>query len=243
MSKLRICNSADVPSNGMRAYEVDGGQKILIANAGDSYYAYQGLCPHQEVCLDEGFYDGKVLTCHKHLWQWDIITGKALGLAESPLEGYTVEVENGEIFVVQSSTLKMAELFANISSSVFDQLDRLACRSEYEAGHSLYNFGDLTDDIYIFESGRIEFLVGRDTRTKTAGFMDRKGEIFGWSALLEQQPHRIATATCLEKSVLLRLNGKEVLNILASEPESGFRVMSKLAALITQHLTLTSINQ
>jgi toluene monooxygenase system ferredoxin subunit len=166
-----------------------------------------------------------------------------MGLAEASLESYAVEVENGEIFVLPSSALKSAELFADISDSVLDRLDRLACRGEYEAGQSLYNFGDPTDDLYIFESGRVEFLVGRDTHTKIAGFMDRKGEIFGWAALLEQQPYRIAKATCLEKSVLLRLDGKEVLNILASEPVSGYRVMSKLAALITRHLTLTPVNQ
>lgn len=243
MSKFRICNSADIPDNGMRSYEIDGGKKILIANTGDCYYAYQGLCPHQDVCLDEGFFDGSVLTCHKHLWQWDIATGKALGLAEAPLESYKVEIVDGEVFILQSSALKASELFADIPDSLLEHLERLACREEYDAGYTLYDFGDPVDNIYIFESGRIEFLVGRDTRSCLAGFMDRKGEIFGWAALLEQQPYRIAKATCLEKTVLLRLNGKEVLNILASDPASGYRVMSKLAALITRHLTLTPINQ
>ena len=79
MNKIHVCKSSDIPSNGMKTYDVAGGLKVLIANAGESYYAYQGICPHQEVCLGEGIYDGSVLTCHQHLWQWDITTGEAVG--------------------------------------------------------------------------------------------------------------------------------------------------------------------
>jgi toluene monooxygenase system ferredoxin subunit len=235
MSKLRICNSADIPANGMKAYDTEDGLKILVANAGDCYYAYQAICPHQEVCLDEGFYDGAVLTCHQHLWQWDITTGKAVGLAEAPLESYEVKVENGEIFVFQSSALKAAELFADVSDSTLDRLDQLARREEYESGSTLYNIGDPTDDLYILESGRVEFLIGRDG-TSPAGFVLRKGEVFGWAALLEHQPRRIAKASCLEKSALLRLNGEDTLKVLESDPASGYLVMRKLSTLITRHL-------
>jgi toluene monooxygenase system ferredoxin subunit len=237
MSKIRVCKPSEIPANGMKAYDVEGGLKVLIANAGESYYAYQGICPHQEVCLDEGFYDGSVLTCHQHLWQWDIKTGDPIGLAEAPLEAYQVKVEDGEIYVMQSGALNAAELFANVSDETRGKLEKLARREECESGSSLYKVGDPTDDIYILESGRIEFLIGRDDRTSAAGFMLRKGEVFGWAALLENQPKRIAQATCLEKSAVLRLNGKEVLNVLASDPASGYLVMRTLSNLITRHLT------
>lgn len=237
MSKLHICKSTDIPANGMKAYDIEGGLKVLIANAGDCYYAYQGICPHQEVCLDEGFYDGAVLTCHQHLWQWDITTGGAVGLAEAPLESYEVKVEDGEIFVLQSSALKMAELFSGISEVTLDNLGLLARREEYASGTTLYNVGDPTDDIYVLESGRVEFLIGRDDRTSAAGFMLHKGEMFGWAALLENQPRRIAKAACLEQSALLRLNGEETLKVLESDPASGYIVMRKLSTLITRHLS------
>lgn len=237
MSKLHICKSTDIPANGMKAYDIEGGLKVLIANAGDCYYAYQGICPHQEVCLDEGFYDGAVLTCHQHLWQWDITTGGAVGLAEAPLESYEVKVEDGEIFVLQSSALKMAELFSGISEVTLDNLGLLARREEYASGTILYNVGDPTDDLYVLESGRVEFLIGRDDRTSAAGFMLHKGEMFGWAALLENQPRRIAKAACLEQSALLRLNGEETLKVLESDPASGYIVMRKLSTLITRHLS------
>lgn len=234
---MRICNLDEIPINGMRTFDAEDGSKILVANYGECHYAYSNICPHQGTCLSEGFYDGAVLTCRKHLWQWDITTGKPVGIADSPLENYLVKIEDSEIFVRQASTLRQAQLFTDISSSTQAKLEHLTRYEEYDRGSVLYEIGDPTDDIYILDSGRIEFQIGRDDRTSAAGFILRKGEVFGWAALLEYQPLRIAKAVCEEKSAVLRLNGKEVLEVLEADPDSGFIVMRQLSTLITKHLT------
>lgn len=236
MKRIHICKVEDIPPNGMKSYDTADGVKVLIANAGANFYGYQGLCPHQDVCLDEGFFDGSVLTCHQHLWQWDITTGAAVGLAEAPLEKFEIEQQDGEIFVVQGSALSAAELFKGVSDAVIAQLDALARREEFDSHSTLYDVGDVADDLYILESGRVEFIIGREDRTSLAGFMLRKGEVFGWAALLDSHPRRIAKAECLEKSALLRLNGEEVLKVLAAEPAAGYLVMRQLSTLITKHL-------
>jgi len=235
--KIHICHIRDIPANGMKDFDVEGGAKILIANFSERYFAYSGNCPHQGTCLSEGFFDGAVLTCRKHLWQWDITTGKPVGLAEAPLEGYQVEIDDGEIFVRPDNALKMAELFSDITPATRDKLELLTRREEYQSGSVLYDLGDLTDDLYILETGRVEFELGRDDRTSAAGFILRKGEVFGWAALLENQPIRIAKAVCVEDSTLLRLNGEEAVEVLAEDPASGYLVMRQLATLITKHFT------
>ena len=236
MKRIPICKASDIPLNGMKSYDTALGVKVLIANSGDAYYGYQGLCPHQDVCLDEGFFDGSTLTCHQHLWQWDITTGAAVGLAEAPLERFEIEHEGDDIYVLQSSTLKMSELFKSASDDTIARLDALVRREEHEGQSTLYDVGDPADDLYILESGRVEFVIGREDRTSLAGFMLRKGEVFGWAALLEDHPRRIAKAACMEKSTLLRLNGEEVQRVLADDPASGYLVMRQLSMLITQQL-------
>ena len=236
MKRIHICKASDIPLNGMKSYDTSLGVKVLIANSGDAFYGYQGLCPHQDVCLDEGIFDGTTLTCHQHLWQWDIATGDALGMAEAPLERFEIEHEGGDLFVLQASALKVSELFKGASDAVIARLDALTRREEHASLSTLYDLGDPADDLYILESGRVEFVIGREDRTSMAGFMLRKGEVFGWAALLEDQPRRIAKANCIEKSTLLRLNGEEVLRVLSDEPASGYLVMRRLSMLITKHL-------
>ncbi|MET0918005.1 MAG: cyclic nucleotide-binding domain-containing protein [Burkholderiales bacterium] len=236
MDKRFVCPRERIPANGMIQCETEDGLKLLVANAGDEYFAYQAMCPHQEVPLCEGLYDGSVLTCHQHLWQWDIRTGAAMGLAEAPLESFPVRVEGDSLFVVAQSALNAAELFVGISDPTLAAITALAKKEERAAGSVCYDFGDPADDFYVLESGRVEFLIGRDERLSPAGFMLRKGEVFGWAALLENQPRRIARATCLEQSQLLRIDGRQTLALLESDSASGYLVMRRLSSLIARYL-------
>lgn len=237
MHKRFVCPRERIPANGMIQCEAEGGLKLLVANTGDEYFAYQAMCPHQDVPLCEGLYDGAVLTCHQHLWQWDIRTGAAIGLAEAPLETFPVQVEGDSIYVVEQSALNAAELFIGISDETLVAITALAQKEERAAGSICYDFGDPADDFFVLESGRVEFLIGRDERLTPAGFMLRKGEVFGWAALLENQPQRIARATCLEQAQLLRIDGKQTLELLERDSASGYLVMRRLSSLIARYLT------
>lgn len=237
MPKTLICKRADVPDNGLKECDMQGGLKVLVANSGGEYFACQATCPHQDVALCEGLYDGAVLTCHQHLWQWDIRTGAAIGLAEAPLECFKVEVDEDSIYITAGGdALDVGELFSGIAGGTLENIKALAQRQEIQAGGTLYGVGDPADDFFILESGRIEFVIGRDDRTSPAGFMLRKGEVFGWAALLDSQPLRIAKAKCIEPSALLRINGKAALRVLESDPAAGYVVMRRLSSLIARYL-------
>lgn len=231
-----ICRTGDVPANGLRECELEGGMKLLVANSGSEYFAVQAVCPHQEVALCEGMYDGKVLTCHQHLWQWDIRTGAPMGIAEAPLERYDVTVEGDVVYVDAQGALNVGELFNGIGAATLEALAGLARQEKYSAGDMLYQPGDPAEDFFVLESGRIAFQIGRDERANPAGFMLNRGEVFGWAALLESQPKRIASARALEDSALLRVNGTQALKLLEADPASGFVVMRRLSALIARFL-------
>jgi len=94
----RVCRSAEVPANGMKQCSVDGVD-VLIVNAGDAFLAYQALCPHETVPLEQGIHDGCVLTCLEHLWQFDVKSGAPMGDAQVGLKGYRLKEERGDLYV------------------------------------------------------------------------------------------------------------------------------------------------
>jgi toluene monooxygenase system ferredoxin subunit len=239
MTKRFVCKVADVPQNGLKEVEAEGGLKLLVASSGGEFYGYQAQCPHQDVALCEGLYDGAVLTCHMHLWQWDITTGAPIGIAEAPLQRYPIAVE-GDALVLgpQPSALDVGELFRGLAADTLARLAALAASESHPAGAALYRPGDPAEDIYVLDSGRVEFTIGRGERAAPDGFMLKKGETFGWAALLEGYPQRIAGARCLEDSTLLRINGKAAVGILEADAAAGFTVMRRLAALIARYLAL-----
>jgi 3-phenylpropionate/trans-cinnamate dioxygenase ferredoxin subunit len=75
------------------------GKSIAIANIGGKLYAFEDSCPHMGARLSNGILDGSVITCPEHSSKFDIITGKALAIADSPLVIYEVKVEGDDVYV------------------------------------------------------------------------------------------------------------------------------------------------
>jgi toluene monooxygenase system ferredoxin subunit len=101
VTKKFVCRIDECPRDGLRAFDVDGGLRVLVATSGRDVHAYQAWCPHMEVALEEGFYDGAIITCHQHLRQWDVRTGAAMGQAEAPLARYEITEEEGALYVAE----------------------------------------------------------------------------------------------------------------------------------------------
>jgi len=231
MARPMVCRVADVPENTLKECEAEGGRKVVVANAGGEFVAFQAMCPHQDVPLCEGLFDGQTLTCHMHLWQWDVKSGAPQGIAEAPLERYALVREGDALYLGgESSALDVGELFNGLGPALIEKLSALAKKESHPAGAQLYDKGDPADDFFVLDSGRVQFLIGRDP----AGFMLKKGEIFGWAALLESHPQRIASARVIEDAVVLRINGRQALALLESDPASGYVAMRRLAGLIAR---------
>jgi nitrite reductase/ring-hydroxylating ferredoxin subunit/(2Fe-2S) ferredoxin len=94
----RVAPAAEVPANGMKQFAV-GGVNVLVVHTGDAYLAFQALCPHEAVPLEQGMLDGTTLTCLEHMWQFDVRTGAPLGDALDGLRGYPLREERGELYV------------------------------------------------------------------------------------------------------------------------------------------------
>lgn len=105
MSWKPVCAIGDVAENSMKKFAVDGVE-IIVANLGDEFRAFPPLCPHMEEPLAEsGLCNGGVLTCTKHLWQWNMRTGEKMGPAERDLLMYDVKQENGTVYAFVAKEL------------------------------------------------------------------------------------------------------------------------------------------
>lgn len=100
MSKwIQVAQTSDIAPGQMRPYVADE-EPIVVCNVGGAFYAFQNMCSHQELSLDDGALTGKVVTCPHHGAEFDVITGEALTLpAVSPIVTYPVKVEGIAIFV------------------------------------------------------------------------------------------------------------------------------------------------
>ncbi len=94
----RVCRADEVPASGMKEFAVNG-TSILVVHTGTELVAFQAMCPHEAVPLEQGVHDGCILTCLEHTWQFDLKTGAPVGDAEEGLKGYPLKTEGGELYV------------------------------------------------------------------------------------------------------------------------------------------------
>jgi toluene monooxygenase system ferredoxin subunit len=94
-----LCGLDELEDFRLKKVQLDG-VSIIVAGIGGTAVAFPPHCPHMAEPLEEsGICDGEMLTCTKHVWQWDLRTGEALGLAEKPLALYSTECRGAEIWI------------------------------------------------------------------------------------------------------------------------------------------------
>lgn len=92
------------------------GVEVGVFRVNGKYYAWRNLCPHGGAPVCEGRVCGtrlpslvyeykygmeqEILRCPWHGWEFDLTTGKHLVGEKTKLKGYTVEEEDGKLFLV-----------------------------------------------------------------------------------------------------------------------------------------------
>jgi toluene monooxygenase system ferredoxin subunit len=78
------------------------GVKLILLRIDGELYAYEDACPHERHPLSLGEIEGDILTCAKHLWEFEIRTGKRISRINRPkcdLRSFDVRVVNGVVEV------------------------------------------------------------------------------------------------------------------------------------------------
>jgi len=110
---IEVAGADAVKDGGMIKVNA-AGKDLLLARAGDRYYAADDRCPHLGGSLSQGTLEGSVVTCPRHGSQFDLADGHMIrwtawtGFKQSmartlksprDITTYEVKVEGGKVFV------------------------------------------------------------------------------------------------------------------------------------------------
>ncbi|AFY77224.1 ferredoxin subunit of nitrite reductase and ring-hydroxylating dioxygenase [Pleurocapsa sp. PCC 7327] len=110
---VKVAKVSEVLPNSLLAVEING-QRLLLVNLGQEFYAIDALCPHRNGPLEKGhLYENEgIIECPWHYYRYDVRTGKNLYPRNvypadltylerdlKPLQHYRVRVEGDEILV------------------------------------------------------------------------------------------------------------------------------------------------
>jgi nitrite reductase/ring-hydroxylating ferredoxin subunit len=95
---VEVCGVDELIDGEAYVYEVDGYEVYVVMKDGE-LRAYYGRCAHAFGELKPGDFDGSVITCSHHLWQYDALSGLSINPRGSCLFRFEHEVRDGRLFV------------------------------------------------------------------------------------------------------------------------------------------------
>ncbi len=72
---------------------------VALFNVDGTFYALDGVCPHQGGPLGKGKLCGAIITCPWHGWQFDVTSGQHQLSATFKQPSMPVRVEDGQVLV------------------------------------------------------------------------------------------------------------------------------------------------
>ena len=145
--------------------------------------------------------------------------------------------------MVSTEILKGFQLFEGLDESELVELARLCRERSYEQGSIIFTAGGSATDIYLLKDGEVNIqveLVIYDLEARATVYTVKRGETFAWSALVP--PHKLtASARCQQKTNVLTINGKELMDILKKNNHIGCVVMQNLSKVISSRLAATMV--
>jgi CRP/FNR family transcriptional regulator, cyclic AMP receptor protein len=127
------------------------------------------------------------------------------------------------------------KVFAGLSRRELEQIAKIAVPEEHEAGYEVIEERDVASALYLVQSGMVA--VKMSSRGGQEVLIDElgPGELFGWSAVLDDQTFTAAVST-IDKSTLLAFDGERLREVFQKQPGIGFQVVSNIAAVISSRL-------
>lgn len=126
-------------------------------------------------------------------------------------------------------SIKENKLFKGAGQNFIDHVNAIAVRESHAKGVFLFKTGDPADNFYILEEGRM--CICADTRGHEVSFIYTPGEFFAWSALLDR-PSYSASAECIIPSKVIRIEMKQLNQIIRNDPANGLIFYKNFAEII-----------
>jgi CRP-like cAMP-binding protein len=118
--------------------------------------------------------------------------------------------------------LQDVDIFEHTSTEDLSHIAAIAEEIEYQTNDVIFQEDEIPDSMYVVIEGKVR-LTRKDQEIMVAGKM----EAFGTWALFDDEP-RVATATALEPSQILRLDKEEFIDLLADHVAITQSIMKTL---------------
>ena len=133
--------------------------------------------------------------------------------------------------------LSETAFFSGLARSQLEAVALISRVESYAQDAPIYALGESAENLYVLVDGMVRFTIGLGQRRTNAGQVLQRGAVFGWAALVDSAPTRIATALAITPCTALAIDGEQLTIMMDEDHTLGYRLMRQLNELITGNLT------
>ena len=137
--------------------------------------------------------------------------------------------------------LAASQLFERLTSRELDEIMKFCSEEVYQAGSTVFSEGEVGTKLYIVEEGKVvlEMTIRLGSGAGRQGAIDviTKGQGFGWWGG-DSYTHTM-TATCIEETRVIAIDGIGLWNLLECNHDIGYKVMKRLVGVVSSRLLHT----
>ena len=139
--------------------------------------------------------------------------------------------------MVSPESLRRFEFFASLDEKVLRELAMVGETLEIPAQQVMFSEGEVANGLYILQRGSVVILVsaGGPSMREFGILKLTRGEIFGWSSLVEPYRYHLSART-MTPCQLVRFDGTAVCEIMTHHPHFGYIMMTRVAQIIGERL-------
>ena len=131
--------------------------------------------------------------------------------------------------------LRRSDIFHYLEDGELKTVAKMCTPQVFEAGTIIGKQDREAENIYVIEDGLVSILLELGPTDKRQIQTASNFECFGWSATIPPF-HRTATTKALEKTKVLAFNGKELRNLIYTNPKLCAEIAGGVAYVISQRL-------
>lgn len=96
---VAVAKVSEIADGAFKAVEA-GGKRLLVCHVGDSFYAIDDTCTHDDGPLADGFLEGHEIECPRHGARFDVRSGTVLCMpAAVGIHAYPVTIDGEDVKV------------------------------------------------------------------------------------------------------------------------------------------------
>ena len=139
--------------------------------------------------------------------------------------------------MITTSLLSEFGLFNGLPGSLLKDIAAIAKEVSAKKGQFIFREGEKADKLHLLINGSIALRVKLTSRPEsiTVSFVSSPYQSFGWSGIVAPN-HYTSSAECDQDSNLIIISADPFMKLLEENPESGFKVMKRIAEIIADRL-------